>query len=188
MTISSSEIKKNMTLILDGELYQVVEWQHRKPPKAPPTLTLRVKSIKNGNIVEKKVQGNRPLTVARTVKQEFQFLFEESDNATFMDTDTFEQISVSNDFLGDTLNFIEEGQNVELLIYEGSPISIELPASVILEVKSSEEAIKGDTATNVTKSATLSTGLNVQVPLFIKVGDKIKVDTRTKEYIERDNS
>ena len=105
-----------------------------------------------------------------------------------MDTDTFEQISVSNDFLGDTLNFIEEGQNVELLIYEGSPISIELPASVILEVKSSEEAIKGDTATNVTKSATLSTGLNVQVPLFIKVGDKIKVDTRTKEYIERDNS
>ena len=100
MTISSSEIKKNMTLIIDGELYQVVEWQHRKPPKAPPTLTLRVKSIKNGNIVEKKVQGNRPLTVARTVKQEFQFLFEESDNATFMDTDTFEQISVSNDFLG----------------------------------------------------------------------------------------
>ena len=188
MTISSSEIKKNMTLIIDGELYQVVEWQHRKPPKAPPTLTLRVKSIKNGNIVEKKVQGNRPLAVARTVKQEFQFLFGESENATFMDTDTFEQISVSNDFLGDTLDFIEEGQNVELLIYEGSPISIELPVSVILEVKSSEEAIKGDTATNVTKSATLSTGLNVQVPLFIKEGDKIKVDTRTKEYIERDNS
>ena len=105
-----------------------------------------------------------------------------------MDTDTFEQISVNNDFLDDTLDFIEEGQNVELLMYEGAPISIELPTSVILEVKSSEDAIKGDTATNVTKSAILSTGLSVQVPLFIKEGDKIKVDTRTKEYIERDNS
>lgn len=188
MTISSSEIKKNMTLIIDGELYQVVEWQHRKPPKAPPTLTLRVKSIKNGNIVEKKVQGNRPLKVARTVKQEFQFLYSESENSTFMDTDTFEQISVDSDFLGDTLDFIEEGQYLELLIYEGSPISIELPTSVILEVKSAENAIKGDTATNVTKSAELSTGLDVQVPLFINKGDKIKIDTRTKEYIERASS
>ena len=175
MTISSSELKKNMTLIIDDELYQVVEWQHRKPPKAPPTLTLRVKNIKNGNIMEKKVQGNRPLTLARTEKQQFQFLYGDDKEATFMDTTTYDQINLTMDFLGDTLEFIEEGQYVEFLIYENKPINIELPSSVILEVKSSIEAVKGDTATNVTKEATLSTNLKVQVPLFINTGDKIVV-------------
>ena len=188
MTISSSELKKNMTLIIDGELYQVVVWQHRKPPKAPPTLTLRVKNIKNGNIMEKKVQGNRPLTLARTEKQQYQYLYGDDKEATFMDTTTYEQINLTADFLGDTLKFIEEGQFVEFLIYENDPINVELPSSVVLEVMSSVEAVKGDTATNVTKEATLSTNLKIQVPLFINPGDKVKVDTRTKEYIERVNS
>ena len=185
MTISSSELKKNMTLIIDGELYQVVEWQHRKPPKAPPTLTLRVKNIKNGNIMEKKVQGNRPLTLARTEKQQYQYLYGDDKEATFMDTTTYEQINLTADFLGDTLKFIEEGQFLEFLIYENKPINVELPSSVVLEVISSIEAVKGDTATNVTKEATLSTNLKIQVPLFINSGDKVKVDTRTREYIER---
>ena len=176
MTISSSELKKNMTLIIDGELYQVVEWQHRKPPKAPPTLTLRVKNIKNGNIMEKKVQGNRPLTLARTEKQQFQYLYGDDKEATFMDTTTYEQINLTTDFLGDTLEFIEEGQFVEFLMYENKPINIELPSSVVLEVMSSVEAVKGDTATNVTKEATLSTNLKIQVPLFINTGDKVKVE------------
>ena len=188
MTISSSELKKNMTLIIDGELFQVVEWQHRKPPKAPPTLTLRVKSIKNGNITEKKVQGNRPLILARTEKQQYQYLYGDSNEATFMDTTTYEQINLTLEFLGSTLDFIEEGQYLEFLMYENNPISIELPSSVVLEVKSSVEAVKGDTATNVTKEATLSTDLKIQVPLFINSGDKVKVDTRTREYIERVNN
>jgi elongation factor P len=105
-----------------------------------------------------------------------------------MDTTTYDQINLTMDFLGDTLEFIEEGQYVEFLIYENKPINIELPSSVTLEVKSSIEAVKGDTATNVTKEATLSTNLKVQVPLFINTGDKIKVDTRTREYIERVNN
>ena len=107
MTISSSELKKNMTLIIDGELFQVIEWQHRKPPKAPPTLTLRVKSIKNGNITEKKVQGNRPLILARTEKQQYQYLYGDSNEATFMDTTTYEQINLTLEFLGSTLDFID---------------------------------------------------------------------------------
>ena len=188
MTISSSELKKNMTLIIDGELFQVIEWQHRKPPKAPPTLTLRVKSIKNGNITEKKVQGHRPLILARTEKQQYQYLYGDSNEATFMDTTTYEQINLTLEFLGSTLDFIEEGQYLEFLMYENNPISIELPSSVVLEVKSSVEAVKGDTATNVTKEATLSTDLKIQVPLFINSGDKVKVDTRTREYIERVNN
>ena len=188
MTISSSELKKNMTLIIDGELFQVIEWQHRKPPKAPPTLTLRVKSIKNGNITEKKVQGNRPLILARTEKQQYQYLYGDSNEATFMDTTTYEQINLTLEFLGSTLDFIEEGQYLEFLMYENNPISIELPSSVVLEVKSSVEAVKGDTATNVTKEATLITDLKIQVPLFINSGDKVKVDTRTREYIERVNN
>ena len=105
-----------------------------------------------------------------------------------MDTTTYEQINLTTDFLGDTLEFIEEGQFVEFLMYENKPINIELPSSVVLEVMSSVEAVKGDTATNVTKEATLSTNLKIQVPLFINTGDKVKVDTRTREYIERVNN
>ena len=136
----------------------------------------------------KKVQGNRPLILARTEKQQYQYLYGDSNEATFMDTTTYEQINLTLEFLGSTLDFIEEGQYLEFLMYENNPISIELPSSVVLEVKSSVEAVKGDTATNVTKEATLSTDLKIQVPLFINSGDKVKVDTRTREYIERVNN
>ena len=151
-------------------------------------MATETKTLKNGNIMEKKVQGNRPLTLARTEKQQYQYLYGDDKEATFMDTTTYEQINLTADFLGDTLKFIEEGQFVEFLIYENDPINVELPSSVVLEVMSSVEAVKGDTATNVTKEATLSTNLKIQVPLFINPGDKVKVDTRTKEYIERVNS
>ena len=122
------------------------------------------------------------------LQQQFQYLYGDDNEATFMDATTYDQINLSIEFLGDTLEFIEEGQYVEFLIYENKPINIELPSSVTLEVKSSVEAVKGDTATNVKKEATLSTDLKVQVPLFINIGDKIKVDTRTREYIERVNN
>ena len=187
MTISSSEIKRNMTIMIDNEIFQILEWQHRKPPKAPPTLTLRVKNIKTGNVFEKKLQGNRPLTLARTDKRPFQYLYSDSTSHTFMNNETFEQIIIDPSILGNALDFIIEGDIIEVISFEENPISIELPISVILEVIDSEQAVRGDTATNVTKTATVNTGLKVQVPLFIETGGKIKIDTRTGQYIERSN-
>ncbi|MBA30868.1 MAG: elongation factor P [Dehalococcoidia bacterium] len=187
MTISSSEIKRNMTIMIDNEIFQILEWQHRKPPKAPPTLTLRVKNIKTGNVFEKKLQGNRPLTLARTDKRPFQYLYSDSTSHTFMNNETFEQINIDPSILGNALDFIIEGDIIEVISFEENPISIELPISVILEVIDSEQAVRGDTATNVTKTATVNTGLKVQVPLFIETGGKIKIDTRTGQYIERSN-
>ena len=187
MTISSSEIKRNMTIMIDNEIFQILEWQHRKPPKAPPTLTLRVKNIKTGNVFEKKLQGNRPLTLARTDKRPFQYLYSDSTSHTFMNNETFEQINIDPSILGNALDFIIEGDIIEVISFEENPISIELPISVILEVIDSEQAVRGDTATNVTKTATVNTGLKVQVPLFIETGGKIKIYTRTGQYIERSN-
>ena len=187
MTISSSEIKRNMTIMIDNEIFQILEWQHRKPPKAPPTLTLRVKNIKTGNDFEKKLQGNRPLTLARTDKRPFQYLYSDSTSHTFMNNETFEQINIDPSILGNALDFIIEGDIIEVISFEENPISIELPISVILEVIDSEQAVRGDTATNVTKTATVNTGLKVQVPLFIETGGKIKINTHTGQYIERSN-
>ena len=174
-----------MTLLLEGEVYQVLEWQHHKPPKAPPTLTLRVRHVKTGNTYSKKVQGNRPLTLAPTTRQIAQYLYGDGDIHTFMDTQTFEQFPVTEAVLGEALNFLVEGENIEVLIYEGNPISVELPAAVELTVTETEPGLRGDTATGATKLATTHTGLKLQVPLFVNEGDVIKVDTRTGEYLER---
>jgi len=174
-----------MTLLLEGEVYQVLEWQHHKPPKAPPTLTLRVRHVKTGKVFSKKVQGNRPLTLAATTRQIAQYLYSDGDLHTFMDTQTFEQFPVTEAVLGEALNFLVEGGNIEVLTYEGNPISVELSAAVELTVAETEPGVKGDTATGATKLATANTGLKLQVPLFVNEGDVIKVDTRSGEYLER---
>jgi len=185
VTISSSEIRRNITLLLEGDVYQVLEWQHHKPPKAPPTLTLKVRQVKTGNVYSKKVQGNRPLTLAATTRQIAQYLYGDGDMHTFMDTDTFEQFPITEAVLGEALNFLVEGDNIEVLVYEGNPISVELPAAVELTVTEAEPGVKGDTATGATKLATANTGLKLQVPLFVNEGDVIKVDTRSGQYLER---
>ncbi len=174
-----------MTLLLDDEVYQVLEWQHHKPPKAPPTLTLRVRHVKSGNVYSKKVQGNRPLTVAPTMRQIAQYLYADGDIRTFMDTDTFDQYPIMEEVLGEAVNFLVEGDNIEVLFFEGNPISVELPAAVELTVAEAEPGVRGDTATGATKLATANTGLKLQVPLFVNQGDVIKVDTRSGEYLER---
>ncbi len=185
MTISSSEIRRNMSLLLDGEVYTVLEWQHRKPPKAPPTLTLKVRHVKSGNVYEKKVQGNRPLTRAPVDKNSVQYLYFDGTDYTFMDNETFDQMTISTDVLGDAVNYLVEGESVEVMIYEGLPISVELPPHVNLLVTAADPAVKGNTATGATKQVTLSTGHVVTVPLFIDVGDTLRVDTREGNYVER---
>ena len=185
MTISSGEIRRNMTILLDGEVYTILDWQHRKPPKAPPTLTLKVRRVKTGNVYEKKIQGNRPLTRAPVENRSSQYQYNDGTFRTFMDNETFDQFAISPEMLSDVTGYLVEGDSVDVLFYEGEPIAVELPPHVNLTVEESEPSIKGNTAAGATKQVVMNTGLTLSVPLFIEKGEVLKVDTRTGEYIER---
>lgn len=185
MTISSSEIKRNMSILFEGEVYTIMEWQHRQAPKAPPTLTMKLRNVKTGNVFERKVHGNHKLTVAPMERRSSQFLYSEGDIHTFMDNETFDQFPVGGEVLGDSLNYIKEGESMDLLFYEGSVIQVEPPITVNLLVVETEMAVAGNTATGATKQAKLETGISVTVPLFIGDGELLKVDTRSGEYLER---
>ena len=185
MTISSSEIRRNMTIILDDEVYQILDWQHRQAPKAPPTLTLKVRQIKTGNVYERKLQGNQKLTRAEVDTPSMQYLYPDGDMHNFMDTETFEQFAISEEVLGNALQYISEGDTIELMMYEGVPISVEVPSSVTLEISETEVGLKGDTQSGATKPATTTTGLVLQVPLFISAEDRIMVNSTSGEYTGR---
>lgn len=185
MTISSGEIKRNMTILLNGEVYQILEWQHRQAPKAPPTLTLKLKQIPSGNVYEKKLQGNQKLTVASTESKTCQYLYRDGDFCNFMDLETFETYEVLVEVVGESIRFIAEGSEVHLLFYKENPLMVEIANNITLKVTEAEQAVKGNTQSVTTKKATLETGLKVNVPLFINVGDKVSVNTETGEYIAR---
>ena len=185
MTISSSEIRRNMTILLDDDLYQILDWQHRQAPKAPPTLTLKVRQISTGNVYERKLPGNQKLTAAPTERRSVQYLFADGELYTFMDEGTYEQFQMNEDLVGDALKFISEGDSVEALFYNESPVLVELPPSVVLTIEQTEVGLRGDTQSSANKPATTNTGLTVQVPLFINQGDRITVSTSTGEYLGR---
>lgn len=182
MTISSSEIRRNMTILLDGDLYQILDWQHRQAPKAPPTLTLKVRQISTGNVYEKKLPGNQKLTSAPTERRSVQYVYQDGDFYMFMDNATFEQFPLSDDIAGDALRFISEGDSVDALFYDERPVLLELPPSVVLTVEETEPGVRGDTASSANKPAKTNTGLTLQVPLFVNEGDRISVSTSTGAY------
>ncbi len=185
MTISSSEIRRNMTILLDGDLYQILDWQHRQAPKAPPTLTLKVRQISSGNVYERKLPGNQKLTAAPTERRAVQYLYADGDLFTFMDESTFDQFQMSDDLLGDALKYISEGDSIEALFYDEKPVLVDLPPSAILTIEQTETGLRGDTQSSANKPATTSTGLTLQVPLFVNQGDRITVSTSTGEYLGR---
>ncbi len=185
MTISSSEIRRNMTIMLDDDIYQILEWQHRQAPKAPPTLTLKVRQLSTGNVYERKLQGNQKLTVAQTERRSAQFLYRDGEFVVFMDMETYDQHLVNDDILGDAMLFLTEGAQASILMHEGSTILVELPSAVNLAIANTEIGLKGDTQSGATKPATTETGLTLQVPLFVNEGDVISVNTTTREYIGR---
>jgi len=174
-----------MALLYEGEVYTVLDYQHRKAPKAPPTLTLKLRHVKSGNVYEKKMPGTHRLTPAPIETRTSQYLFFDGDAYTFMDVETYEQFPVSAEVLGDATKYIVEGEKIDVVIYQGVPISVELPVFVILKVERAEPAVKGDTATGALKKITTNTGLELNVPLFINEGDTLKIDTRDGRYIER---
>jgi elongation factor P len=185
MTISSSEIRRNMTILLDGDIYQIMEWQHRQAPKAPPTLTLKVRQLSTGNVFERKLAGNHRLTVAQTERRNAQYLYREGDFYVFMDMQTYEQHMLDEHLLGDAVYFLPEGGELTLLMYEERPILVELPSAVNLAIAHTEVGLKGDTQSGATKPATTETGLTLQVPLFVSSGDMISINTTSREYIGR---
>jgi elongation factor P len=174
-----------MTIILDDEVYQILDWQHRQAPKAPPTLTLKVRQVKTGNVYERKLQGNQKLTRAAVETPTMQYLYPDGDMHTFMDTETFEQISMTEEVLGESLKYILEGDTIEVMMYEGIPLSVDVAPSVTLEIGQTEVGLRGDTQSGATKPATTTTGLVLQVPLFISKGDRISVNTTSGEYTGR---
>jgi elongation factor P len=183
--IDTGEIRKGSTIELDGRLVKVIDFSHNKQGRGSAQLRMTLRDLRTGSNTQHTVMAGTRFTLVRLERQHVQFLYADGTHYHFMDTDTFEQITLDETTVGDAARFIKEQDVIDLLTYNGEPIDIELPTSVTLTITQTDPGFKGDTATGGNKPATLETGLVVNVPLFLSEGDRIKVDTRTGEYIER---
>jgi len=183
--ISTSELKKGITIEMEGGLYSILDWQHIKMGRGSAQVRLKLRDIRGGHTIERTFQAGEKFVRARLDRRQVQFLYSDGDLYYFMDSENFEQSTLNSDLLGDALSYLKEGMSLEILSYEGEPISIEMPNSVELEISETGPAFKGDTATAGNKPANLETGITIQVPLFVNTGDVVRVDTRTGEYLER---
>jgi elongation factor P len=183
--IDTGNLRKGLTLDIDGRLVKILDYSHNKQGRGSAQVRMTLRDLRTGALTQQSVQAGTRFTPARLDRQHVQFLYRDGDHWTFMDTDSFDQITLNTDTIGDSGRFIRENDVVDLLSYDGEPIDIELPPAVTLAVTATDPGLKGDTASGATKPATLETGLVVSVPLFINIGDVLKVDTRSGEYIER---
>jgi elongation factor P len=183
--IDTGGLRKGLTLDIDGRLVKIVDFAHNKQGRGSAQVRLSLRDLRTGALTQTTVQAGAKFTPARLERQHVQYLYADGDQHHFMDTDSFEQIVLDSTAIGDNAKFIRENDVVDLLAYNGEPIDIELPPSVTLAVADTDPGLKGDTASGATKPATLETGHVVAVPLFVNIGDTLKVDTRTGEYIER---
>ncbi|ACL69372.1 elongation factor P [Halothermothrix orenii] len=183
--ISTNDFHNGLTIELDGTVYQVVKFQHSKTGRGGAFVRTKLRNIEDGGIIEKTFRAGEKVKKAHVDQKNMQYLYHNGDDYVFMDTDTYEQLSISNEQLGDKVDYLKENMSLEVLMYENRPIDINLPTFVELEVEKTQPGIRGDTVSGGSKPATLETGAVVQVPLFINEGDVIKVDTRSGEYIER---
>jgi elongation factor P len=183
--ISTGDLKRGMTLELDGDLWNVLEYNHLKLGRGSAQARLKLRNVKTGTIVERTFQSGEKFRRAILDRKTVQYLYHEDSTYHFMDLETYEQTAMSAEQLGDITSYLKDGQTLELLTYQDQPIGADLPPSVVLEVTRTDPGLRGDTATAGTKPATLETGLVVQVPLFVNEGDRIRVDTRTGQYLER---
>ena len=183
--IGSSELRKGVTIELDGKLYQVIYFEHIKM-KRTALARVKLRDIKDGHTIDKTFQNTEKFVRARLDYRQMQYLYNDGELYYFMDEENYEQISLNREQLGeDYLNFLKENMSVQISSYKEDFIDVELPITVVLEVTETGPGFKGDTATGGTKPATLETGFIIQVPLFVNTGDTIKVDTRTGTYLER---
>jgi elongation factor P len=185
--IETGDLRKGSTLEIDGALYQVIEVEHLKIGRGSAQVRMKLRDLRAGHIVDKSVQAGARFTRARVERQAAQYLYAEGNLHYFMNTETYDQFPLSRDHLGDALNYLKENATCNLLMYGDEPVGIELSAAVELAVTQTDPWVRGDTAQGGTKPAKLETGISVNVPLFVNVGDMLKIDTRTGEYLERAN-
>lgn len=183
--IDTGDLRKGLTLDYDGRLVKVVDFAHNKQGRGSAQVRLTLRDLRTGGITQHSVQAGARFVPVRLERQHVQFLYNENGHYHFMDTDTFDQLVLDESSVGGVKDFMKENDSVDLLTYNGEPIDIELPTAVLLQVEQTDPGFKGDTATGGTKPARLETGLVVSVPLFINIGDTLKVDTRTGAYLER---
>jgi elongation factor P len=183
--ISTGELKKGVAIELDGELWQILDYHHIKMGRGSAQVRIKLRNIKRGQTVERSFQAGEKWPRAFLDRRPVQYLYSDGNDYTFMDTDSYEQITLTAEMLGDTVQYLTDGMMLDRTSYEGETIGVELPVTVDLKVEATEPGFAGDTATGARKPATLQTGLVVQVPLFVQEGDTIRVDTRTGEYQTR---
>ena len=183
--IETSDFKKGTKLIHNGQPFTVVDFQHVKPGKGNQFTRTKIKNLVSGSVLEVTIRSGEKIEAADVEDKTMQFLYADGDTFHFMDGKTYEQIEVTRELLGDKAGFLLPEMNCDVVFWQNRPITIELPNHVELKIEHTEPGLKGDTATNVTKPATLETGVQVNVPLFINIGDTVKVDTSTGAYLER---
>ncbi|MBO4898431.1 MAG: elongation factor P [Clostridia bacterium] len=183
--ISAGEFRNGITFEYEGNVYQVVEFQHVKPGKGAAFVRTKLKNVINGGVVEKTFRPTDKMPKAHIERKDMEYLYQDGDLFYFMDQETYEQTPLNTSQLGDALKFVKENMIVKILSYKGNVFGVEPPNFVELQVTATEPGFKGDTSTGATKPATLETGAEIAVPLFIDNGDMIRVDTRTGEYMER---
>ena len=184
---TTNDLKNGMVLNIDGQLWTVTEFQHVKPGKGPAFVRTKLKNVESGKNVDKTFNAGTKVETANVDKRTMQYLYNDGSNFVFMDPDTYDQVEVSPEVVGTAADYMLENQDVLVARHEGTPLFIELPASVVLEITYTEPGLQGDRSTGGTKPATLETGANINVPLFLETGTKVKVDTRDGSYLGRVN-
>lgn len=183
--VSAGDFRNGLTIEYDNNVYQIIEFQHVKPGKGAAFVRTKLKNIKSGGVVEKTFRPTEKCPQAHIEKKDMQYLYSDGELYNFMDVETFDQIALNEDSIGDSLKFVKENDMVKMLSHNGQVFAIEPPLFVELEITDTEPGFKGDTATGATKPATVETGATVLVPLFVETGDRISIDTRTGEYLKR---
>ena len=183
--ISAGDFRNGLTLEIEGNVVQVIEFQHVKPGKGAAFVRTKLKNIKNGGVIEKTFRPTEKFPAAHIERSDMQYLYSDGDLFHFMNVETYDQIAMTEDQIGDSLKFVKENEMVKMLSHAGSVFAIEPPLFVELEITETEPGFKGDTATGASKPAVVETGATVYVPLFVEQGDKIQIDTRSGEYMKR---
>ncbi len=183
--ISAGDFRNGVTIEIEGAVFQIIEFQHVKPGKGAAFVRTKLKNVINGGVVERTFRPTEKFPQARIDRSDMQYLYQDGDLYNFMNTETYEQVALNSDTVGDSLKFVKENEVCKVCAYNGSIFSVEPPLFVELEITDTEPGFKGDTATGASKPAIVETGAQVSVPLFVNQGDVIKIDTRTGEYLSR---
>ncbi|MBQ7586538.1 MAG: elongation factor P [Lachnospiraceae bacterium] len=183
--ISAGDFRNGLTVEMDNGIFQIIEFQHVKPGKGAAFVRTKLKNIISGGVVEKSFRPTEKFPQARIDRKDMQYLYSDGDLYNFMDVESYEQIALNSETIGDALKFVKENEMVKICSHNGNVFAVEPPLFVELEITETEPGFKGDTATGATKPAVVETGATVYVPLFVELGDKIKIDTRSGEYLSR---